>query len=100
MQATLFQSTPPASAPGPVLVDSQWTHLESGEPLVYLVERCDLERFYLIHRHLDPTYLTPAIWPAPPAGYGLAADAMLHDSRKQAWLKGENVFALPSTLAA
>ena len=92
-QTKLFRTCPdraPAASveAGPVLIHSRWTHLQTGEALVYLVERHQLAEFLRRYPHLDPAYLTDAQMPEPPAGYGLATDSCLTDPRVQTYWQG------------
>jgi hypothetical protein len=75
-QSLLFQrvADPPAPAnpPGPMMFFSGWLHLETGEPLCYLVEWADLPKFYAKFPELDPGYYGEPLPTEPPPGYGVA----------------------------
>jgi hypothetical protein len=57
------------------IVDSGWTHLETGEPLMYSVQPHEWREFVARFPHLDKQYSFRPDPPPPPPGFGTARQA-------------------------
>lgn len=72
-QAALFSDRWPAPKTTQ-FVDSGWTHLETGDPLMFAVEPHQWEEFIERFPHLNPQFRGGEV-PPPPPGFGTAVQA-------------------------